>query len=586
MFHHVTSHPFVSRSVAALRRAAAAVSGWSGFQDRGGFAFRFVLGTYMAGLGLYIVTSLEAYREASAMVRAGAEAAPLGTLPSVVPMVFQGLGFVLSIGAFVLALWVRPDKSPGLRRGLVVLSLTLASLAGLVAWLPTDVIETRAAILGKAPTGEIPSIGAYLGLLVLVSTLILSIPAAALVYFRLGLMDRYVVHNFLSPFVLCLFSFIAIWILADLTDNGEILALLPFSRVVAFYVAQTPFVVLFVLPIAVLLSGLYALSRMSKANELISMIGSGRSVPRILAPLFIAGAYVSLIGLAFKYQWAPAANGYKEAVLETAKRERWVKKQGTEAAAQRDALWSHRGWMHVNETGRRSWFVGRVPLILSEPMSDVIVTQLGEDDQPVRMWFARRARWVWDSKPPKWILSRVKVYEYGEDRVPRIESLPQVEIEGWNETPWKVLSSSQSPEHLGFPGLTMYLRANRDLDGGSLAPFRTNRWFIFAEPLSCLAMILVAAPLGIVYSRRGVMGGVTGAIALFAMLYLMQNTFLALGHSGRMPPFLAACLANLIVGAIGLVLLRYRSRNREVPKPKALLANFLRRIVPGAAGPA
>ena len=55
---------------------------------------------------------------------------------------------------------------------------------------------------------------------------------------------------------------------------------------------------------------------MSKSNEFIGMIGSGRSVLRILAPIFIIGTYSSLITLAFKYEWAPSSVGYSEALME------------------------------------------------------------------------------------------------------------------------------------------------------------------------------------------------------------------------------------------------------------------------------
>ena len=442
-------------------------------------------------------------------------------------------------------------------------------------WLPTDIIDTQAAISGKALAGEVPSIPAYFGKLFLISLLILSIPAAALLYFRLSLMDRYVVHNFLSPFSFCLFSFIAIWVIANFTDNGGSFSGLTFGQILTFYVVQIPFMILFVMPIAVLLSGLFAMSKMSKSNELITMIGSGRSVTRILVPLIAVGGYASLIGLAFKYEWAPASVGYTEAILETAERETWVKKHGQRL---RDDIWAKRGWMHVNEHDKRSWFVGRVPFTLSDDMADVVVMQLDERDQPTMMWIAKRAKWVWNANPPKWVLSGVRVYTYDENHIPLIESKGSVEITDWAETPWKVLSSSQNPEHLGIPGLTMYLNANRELDDLSLASFKTNWWYVFAEPLACLALLLVAAPLGIVYSRRGAMGGVTGAIVIFALMYVMRGTFLAMGHSNRMSPFMAAWLTNILVGITGLILLWLKARNREIPKLKTLLSTFTSRF--------
>ena len=205
-------------------------------------------------------------------------------------------------------------------------------------------------------------------------------------------------------------------------------------------------------------------------------------------------------------------------------------------------------------------------------MADVVIWQMDQQNQPKRIWKAKRAKWIWDANPPQWVLSGVQVFsDYDENRVPRLKSANKLVMKDWSETPWKVLSSSQNPEHLGIPGLTMYLNANEDAEDRHLAAFRTNWWFAFAEPAGCFVMLLVAAPLGIVYSRRGVMGGVTGAIVLFALMYIMRGTLLAMGHGGGIAPVLAAWTTNFVIGAIGVFLLWFRARNREIPKLKDLL---------------
>jgi len=51
----------------------------------------------------------------------------------------------------------------------------------------------------------------------------------------------------------------------------------------------------------------------------------------------------------------------------------------------------------------------------------------------------------------------------------------------------------------------------------------------------------------------------------------MSHTFVALGKLGRMPPFAAAWTTNFVIIAIGLTLLWYRARNRELPSLKTLL---------------
>lgn len=576
MIRKLTRHPVVRK----IGEGAAGVKDQAiellRHGNKRGLAFKIFLFALLFGLGLLFYGTLLDFQERSAALRAEGSAESLNRLPSVFPPIWQGLGVFLALVAFLVSLWIRGQESVAGRKGtLMVLALWIAAFAALIAWLPSDVLATKEAISGKAIAGETPSIPAYLGKLFLITLLILSIPAAAMLYFRLELMDRYVVHSFLSPFSFCLFSFIAIWVIADLTNNGSAFTGLPLGRVLTFYVVQVPHVVLFVMPIVVLLSALFALSKMSKANELISMIGSGRSVLRILTPLLILGAYSSVVCLAFKYEWAPASVGYKDAIIETASRESWAKKHGKKV---KQDIWAKRGWLHVNEPDRRTWFVGKVPFRLSDDMADVVVWQLGEDGHPDTIWKAKRARWIWDSDPPTWVLMGTKVYEYDENHIPRVrEHSGKLTIDSWSETPWKVLSSSQNPEYLGIPGLTMYLEANAGMDPNNLAPFRTNWWYVFAEPLACLAMILVAAPLGIVYSRRGVMAGVTGAVAVFALMYVMRGTFLALGHRNTLGPFMAAWLTNFIVAGIGIFLLWFRARNREIPKPKELLASLFGR---------
>lgn len=542
--------------------------------DRRGLALKIFMCILAVGLGALFNRSLVDYLEATRVAPTTLEAFSSAQeyAPSAASLIWQGLGVFLALVAFLSSLWINSRMGEERRSGFIVMALWVAAIAGLLAWLPADILATKQAIAGKALAGETPSIPAYIGKLFFVAVVILSIPAAAMVYFRLSLMDRYVVHSFLSPFFFSLLSFISIWVIADLTDNAPAFAGLPARDMLTFYVVQVPFVILFVMPIAILLSALFSLSKMSKTNEFISMVGSGRSVVRILAPIFIIGAYSSLISLAFKYEWAPSSVGYKEALIETANQERYALKNDTEIIQD---VWAKRGWMHVNEVGRRTWFVGKVPYKLSDEMADVVVWQLREDEKLEKIWKAMRAKWVWDAIPPKWILTDAQEWSYDEEQVPKWKSHETLEIESWSETPWKVLSSSQNPEFLGLPGLSMYLNAHAESEEESLASFKTNWWYIFSEPLSCMALVLVAAPLGIVYSRNNVMSGVAGAIAVFAMMYVLRGSFIALGHRGVLPPFLAAWGTNFLVAALGLFLLWFRARNRDIPKVKEVFKGLI-----------
>jgi lipopolysaccharide export LptBFGC system permease protein LptF len=146
------------------------------------------------------------------------------------------------------------------------------------------------------------------------------------------------------------------------------------------------------------------------------------------------------------------------------------------------------------------------------------------------------------------------------------ESSPQLDIKGWHETPWKIASSTMNSEFLGIPELSDYLRYNKEFPSARLAPFLTHWYYRWALPWVCLVVIFIAGPMGVVIGRRGIMGGVGMAIALFAGLLFSSSLFLALGKGERIPAWVAAWGPIFIFLAIGLYLFWVRATGRELPK--------------------
>src|SRR5687767_9961595 len=132
------------------------------------------------------------------------------------------------------------------------------------------------------------------------------------------LLDRYVLRNFLEPFVICFLGFLAIWLIFDLSDNGPdfIEAKASLKAVGGYYLTQLPQTILISLPVGLLLALLFSLSKMSRSNEIIAMLTAGRSVTRVLFPLLAVGVIASLACVALNYRLAPHAEAIKKAALE------------------------------------------------------------------------------------------------------------------------------------------------------------------------------------------------------------------------------------------------------------------------------
>src|SRR4029453_4307 len=105
------------------------------------------------------------------------------------------------------------------------------------------------------------------------------------------LLDRYVIRNFVQVYFYCIAGFISIWLIFDVSDNisNFIDNHIAVSLVVRYYATQIPQVLIILLPVALLLSLLFVLGRMSRANEIVSMLTAGVSLPRVLLPLIRIG---------------------------------------------------------------------------------------------------------------------------------------------------------------------------------------------------------------------------------------------------------------------------------------------------------
>jgi lipopolysaccharide export LptBFGC system permease protein LptF len=76
--------------------------------------------------------------------------------------------------------------------------------------------------------------------------------------------------------------------------------------------------------------------------------------------------------------------------------------------------------------------------------------------------------------------------------------------------------------------------------------------------------IMLAAPLGIVFNRRSVGGGVAVAIFLCAGMIFCSSVFPTLGESGHLPPFVAAWATNVLFTIVAMVLFHRRMTGQPI----------------------
>jgi LPS export ABC transporter permease LptG len=366
------------------------------------------------------------------------------------------------------------------------------------------------------------------------------------------LLDRYIVRNFLQPYVYCIVGFLTIWLIFDISDNSSIIfdENAPLGLVVKFYWTQIPQVLVILLPVALLLALLFSLGRMSRANEIVSMLTAGVSVPRLVLPLIMIGLLTTGVSIALNYSLAAhaelARKSFVDQVNNGGPRDRTIDAQ-----------------VFRNRTDYRTWYIAHFKPGENR-FEGVQVVQQDAAGNITRNYLATTA--FYEPVSGNWRFEMTKVVDY--DRAGNItheKLMRSLTMKGWSETPYRLSSANVRPEFLGVSELQHYLRANADFPETLLAPFRTQLEYRWALPWTCFIVTIMATPLGIGFSRRGILASVAVAIGLVFAMNFLTHLFLALGEGDRVSPMVAAWTPNGIFLLIGLYLLHLRATNREAP---------------------
>ncbi len=124
------------------------------------------------------------------------------------------------------------------------------------------------------------------------------------------ILNKYVLREHVGPLLFSLTALTSLLLLnyiakrfGDLVGKG-----LPWTTIAEFFMLSVPFTVAMTLPMASLVSVLYAFSRLASENEITALKASGVGMARVLRPVIFAGLGMTLIMTGFNDQVLPRAN--------------------------------------------------------------------------------------------------------------------------------------------------------------------------------------------------------------------------------------------------------------------------------------
>src|ERR1041384_8621990 len=210
-------------------------------------------------------------------------------------------------------------------------------------------------------------------------------------------LDRYVMTYFLQAYFYCIAGFISIWFIFDVSDNISTFLDQRISRmlILKYYLTQVPQILVILFPVALLLALLFCLGRMSRSNEIVSMLTAGVSLPRILAPLLFIGFLTTATSTALNYSLAPHGE--------------YAHKRLLEDPASRRQLLGMTAQIFRNRTDNRTWFIQQF-YPGENKFNTLHIVQQDANDNIVRAYIATTA--VYHPESHTWEFKGVKVVDY------------------------------------------------------------------------------------------------------------------------------------------------------------------------------
>lgn len=132
------------------------------------------------------------------------------------------------------------------------------------------------------------------------------------------ILSRYVLKEHLGPLTFALTALTSLLLLNYIAKRfGELVGKgLPWTAIAEFFLLSIPFTVELTLPMAVLVATLHAFSRLAAENEVTALKASGVSLRRVMVPVLVAAAGVTLFMVVFNDQIIPRTN-HELAVLQS-----------------------------------------------------------------------------------------------------------------------------------------------------------------------------------------------------------------------------------------------------------------------------
>ena len=369
---------------------------------------------------------------------------------------------------------------------------------------------------------------------------------------NLTILDKYIINEFWIPFISGSAIITGIWLSAD--ELRQVFKLImtadtPIIQALSILTLHLPQILVITIPIGVLWGSFLVFSRLNNDSELIAMRTSGFSLAQILRPVVLFGLLTSFVSFGINEFVVPVSSPL-------------ARKLEIYSAYKNPFPNSRQNFTYLEKGAKkklRRIFYAAYYNADKDTLKNIVIldfTRMGL----TQIYTAKQARWV----PQKggWELYKgISHFISNNDELSRVSSFEVFFIPS-GSTPAKLIRELNKPVEMNFIKLYKFLELQKDatLHTDNYIEARVIFHRKFAQPLACLLIALIGAPLGILPRRSSSsLNYIVLAVIIF-QFYVSQSICESLSETGKLLPFIAAWLPNFVLIAVSAFIIRQKAR--------------------------
>ncbi|MAE77147.1 MAG: hypothetical protein CMJ85_09785 [Planctomycetes bacterium] len=358
--------------------------------------------------------------------------------------------------------------------------------------------------------------------------------------------DTYVARICLGSFVVCFFFMVSLFILVDVFQNldsyAEKIDQLPeqYRRlgtllVGAFHLVNLPFIYLLIAPFVTATAGMFAVSRLMSANEVLPMLFTGRPLVRVLLPLWLMAVANAAVMVGLREIALP------ELVVAKDNLRHMIKEGEVDRVVQNRVL---------RLPGGEQVFFERYHL-QSNVLDYIDVRVPRKDSDLVDSIRATRAEWRPNSEAgPGWALTSGRVLRPDTDEGSVLAFLSLDKVEAFTPTTInKRLKESRELVDLSYGDLKQLVTEQPHVLDYTV---ELHRYLTF--PLANVLLLLLALPFAMRFERGSRAERIVYALVVCGAYLLGDLIAQNAGRQGLLQPVFAAWLPTVLFGSLAVVM--------------------------------